>query len=168
MAKGNKIVVTATPRGRFLEGIIIGTPKPGIVVEIVRGTAPDASGAFTYKPAGTDAAAGVQGMAADGDRLPIILLIEDMLQGRTTDTAYVSGERCFMYVPVAGEEVNVRIENQTGTADDFVIGDKLIVDDGTGKMLISASTPESEPFIALETVSDLTADYLMHAMYTGY
>lgn len=168
MAKGSEIIVTANPRGRFFEGIILGTPKPGIVVEIDRGTAPDGSGAFSYNPAGTDAASGVQGMAADGNRLPIILLLPDALQGKTVDDAYANGERCFLYAPVPGEEVNVLLENQSGTADDFVIGDKLIVDDGTGKILISSGTPESEPFIALETKSDLTADYLLHAMFTGY
>ena len=86
-------------------------------------------------------------MAADGNRLPIVVLLPDFLQGKTYDTAYADSARIFLYCPLPGEELNMWLENQSGTADDFVIGDKLIVDDGTGKLLISAGSPESEPFV---------------------
>ena len=107
-------------------------------------------------------------MAADGDRIPIIVLREDYLQGKAATEAYAAGDRCFLYVPATGEELNVLKMDVAGTGDDFRIGDKLIVDDGTGKVLLSASTPESEPFICLETVTDPTADQLVHVMYTGH
>ncbi len=169
MAKGTEIVLSVEPKGTFMEGYIgTGvTPKPGTVMEIVRGTAA-VGGRFTYKPAGTDAAVGVQGMAADGNRLTIYVLCPDRLQGKLHTDAYAAGERCFLYVPAAGEDLNMLIENQSGTTDDFVIGDKLIVDDGTGKLLISASTPESEPFTCNETLTDLAADNLTWVTFTGY
>lgn len=168
MAKGNEIIVTANPKGVFSECIVSGTPKPGTVMEFKRGVTSTTGGRWTYEPAGTTAASGVQGMAADGNRLPIAVLLPDHTQGKTATDAYVSGTRGFLYFPVAGEELNMIIENQSGTADDFAIGDKLIVDDGTGKLLISASTPESEPFICLETITDPTADTLTWCMFTGY
>jgi len=34
-ARGNKIVLTADPKGVFLEGIVSGTPKPGTSMEMV-------------------------------------------------------------------------------------------------------------------------------------
>lgn len=172
MAKGSEIILSANngPKGHFEEGVIgTGvTPKPGTVMEMVRGTAADGTGRFTWKPAGTDAAVGVQGMSADGDRMAIAVLDIDHLQGKTKDDAYAAGDRCFLYFPVMGEELNMILENQSGTADDFVPGDKLIVDDGTGKLLISASTPESEPFLCLETVTDMAADTLTWVRFTGY
>ena len=167
MAKGNEIIVTAEPKGRFAECIVVGTPKPGTVMELKVGTAAVA-GRFSYEPAGTTANSGAsQGMAADGNRLPIAVLLPDHLQGQLATDAYVTGTRGFLYFPVPGEELNMLIENQSGTADDFVIGSKLIVDDGTGKLLISASTPEAEPFICLEALTDLTADNLTWVLFTG-
>lgn len=168
MARGNEIIVSADPKGKFETIIVSGTPKPGTVMEFKHGTALGTGGHWTFEPAGTTAASGVQGMAADGNRLPIAVLLNDPLQGRPVTTAYASGEIAQIYYPLAGEELNMIIENQSGTADDFAIGDKLIVDDGTGKLLISASTPESEPFICLETLTDLTADNLTWVKYTGY
>lgn len=167
MARGSSIIVNAQPRGVFEEVIVVGTPKPGTVMNIVRSTAA-VNGRFSAEPAGTTAASGVQGMAADGNRLPICVLLEDSLQGKTADDAYVTGTQGRVYYPAPGEDLNMIVENQSGTTDDFVIGDKLIVDDGTGKLLISASTPESEPFICLETFSDLAADRLTWVKYTGY
>lgn len=168
MAKGNEIIVTANPKGTFSECIVVGTPKPGVVMEFKRGQTAAVGGRWQWEPYGTTAASGVQGVSADGNRAPIAVLLPDHLQGKTADDAYTTLTRGFLYFPVAGEELNMWIENQSGTADDFAIGDKLIVDDGTGKLLISASTPESEPFICLETITDPTTDTLTWVLYTGY
>lgn len=167
MARGNEIIVTANPKGHREECIISGTPKPGTIMELKKATALS-SGVWTYEPAGTTAANGAsEGMAADGNRIPIAVLLIDHLQGKTATDAYADADRGFLYFPVAGEEINVLLENQAGTADDFIIGSKLIVDDGTGKLLISAGSPESEPFICLEDVTDMAADTLVWAKYTG-
>lgn len=164
---GTKIIVSAHPKGHSESCNVIGTPKPGVIMNIVRPGVP-VHGRWNYEPYGTTAASGVQGVAADGNRNAIAILLEDDEQGGIYSSDYVSGRPGKIYYPIAGEEFNLWIENQSGTADDFVIGDKLIVDDGTGKLLISASTPESEPFICLETLTDLTADNCTWVKYTGY
>ena len=56
----------------------------------------------------------------------------------------------------------------SGTSDAFAIGDILMVDDSTGKLVATTGSPESEPFVVMETVAALTADALVHVMFTGY
>lgn len=169
MAKGNEIIVTANPKGHFEECTVSGTPKPGTVMELKTGVS-SVGGRWTYEPAGTTANVSTsQGMAADGNRLPIAVLCPDSLQGKLATDAYASGDRGFLYYPIMGEELNMILLDESGTGDtqDFIPGSKLIVDDGTGKLIQSASTPEAEPFICLETVTDLAADYLAWCKYTG-
>lgn len=166
--KGNEIIVSANPKGVFEECIVVGTPYPGVVMEMKKATALVA-GRFSYEPYGTTAANGAsEGVAADGNRAPIAILLPDVHQGGLYNTAYVTGSRGFIYYPVMGEEFNMWLQNQSGTADDFIIGSKLIVDDGTGQLLISASTPESEPFVCLEAVTDMTSDTCTWVKFTGY
>ena len=158
MAKGNEIVVSAEPMGRFLEGTVDGTPKPGTVMEIVPATEPT-GGRHKWR---------VYQPGTDGEQRLIAVLLPDHLQGKTATDAYVDETRCFLYCPVAGEELNMLFADVAGTADDVAIGDVMIVDTGTGKLIATTGSPESEPFIALETVTDPTADHLVHCMYTGY
>lgn len=157
MAKGNEIIVSADPKGTFLEGVISGTPKPGTIMEIVPATA-TVGGEFTwraYQP------------GTDGQQRLIAVLLPDTLQGQLATTAYVSGARCFLYCPIPGEDLNVLKGDVAGTADDFAIGDLLMVDSGTGKVIATTGTPESNPFICLETVTDPTADQLVWVKFTG-
>ena len=168
MAKGNKIIVSAEPKGRFLEGYISGTPKPGTVVEL-KWTTAIKGGRWTWEAAVTTAATGANhGMAANGDRLPITILVNDELRGKLITDAYVDGDRCFLYQPAIGEEVNVLVANLAGTADDHTIGEKMMVEDGTGKMLVSVGAIEAEPFVLLENITDPVADTLAWAYFTGY
>ena len=168
MAKGNCIIVSAQPRGVFKEGYIVGTPKPGTCVVLEPGqTTPDDTGRFNYEPAGATAASGSIGMGADGDRIAIGVLLENTLEGKLATDAYATGDRVRIYFPLPGEDLNVLYQNQSGTADDVAIGQPLIVDDGTGKVLISAGTVESEPFAALEVITDPTADQLLWVEVTG-
>lgn len=179
MALGNMILLEAEPKGRFEEITVVGTPKPGTVMSVIPNVSTYTVGGRTsMEPAGTTAANSTySGMAADGDRIPICVLLCNAdpcggaappFKGQTD--AYATGERGVVYYPIAGEELNVILLDQSGTAagEDFVIGSKLIVDDGTGKLVQSVGTPESEPFIAMETKADLAADYLMQVQYTGY
>lgn len=172
MAHGNCIIVSSPPMGRFEEITVVGTPKPGTIMNIVPATEPQ-GGRYSMEPAGTTAASGSRGMSADGDRIPICVLlggadpVAGVPPGRTSTDAYVTGERGTVYYPALGEEINVLKMDVAGTGDDFTIGDKLIVDDGTGKVLLSAGSPESEPFMCLETITDPSADQLIHALYTG-
>lgn len=174
MSLGNGIIISAEPRGRFEECYVSGTPKPGTVMELKIGTAA-VGGRWTFEPAGTTAANSTySGMAADGNRMPIAVLLccADHMAcppGGLNTTAYTSGDRGCVYYPVNGEELNMILMDiaATGADQDFVPGTKLMVDDGTGKLLASASTPEAEPFICLETVTDLAADVLTRVMFTG-
>jgi hypothetical protein len=155
--RGTMIVVSNNPRGRFIEGIIDGTPKPGVCMQIKAATEP-VNGRFTWE---------VFNQSGDGVRGLVAVLLEDDNQGKGYDDAYVSGTRGRMYCPVAGEELNMRILDIAGTGDDFAIGDRLMINDGDGK-LVDNSSGESVPFVGLETVTDPTADHLMHCLYTGH
>lgn len=158
MARGNEIVLTA--KGRFMEGIISGTPLPGTIMQLKAATAL-VGGRPTYE---------VFNGSADGERTAIYVLDRDWGQGKTVDNAYVDGQRGFLYAPAMGDELNVRVSAAgTGTGDAIAIGDKFIVDDGTGLLVATTGGPEAEPFQAMESESDVTSTgTLIHCVYTGY
>lgn len=158
MSDHNKIVLTAAPAGRFLEGIVSGTPKPGTMMQIKAATEPS-GGRHTWE---------VFNGAADGERTLVAILLENWFLGKGPTDALANGERCQLYCPIPGDELQVLLQNQAGTGDAFAIGDKLIVDDGTGKFIATTGSPESEPFIVMETQAALTEDTLCHVMYTGH
>lgn len=154
MARGNTIIVTAEPKGHREWGYIASgeTPKPGTILQMQVATAIK-GGKHTYEIYNAD---------ADGGRPkgPFFILLEDELQGKTVDDAYAAGDFAPLYIPVHGEEYNLLLLNITGTADDHTKGEILIIDDTTGKLIATASTPEDEHAILLETVTDPTADTL--------
>jgi hypothetical protein len=143
-----------------LEGYVSGTPKPGTILSIVAATEPK-NGRHTW---------GVYTPGADGDRPigPLAILLEDALQGKTVDDAYVTGTYCRMYCCIPGDEVLLLMKNESGTADSHAIGEKVMIDDGTGKGIVTSGSVETEPFVVMETVAALTADTLVHCMFTGY
>lgn len=157
MAQGKNIIVSAAPRGVRLSGYISGTPKPGTIMQIKAATEP-VSGKYTWEAFNRD---------ADGNHGLMAVLLPDYKQGKTETEAFVSGDFGDLYVPLAGEEINLLMLDVAGTGDDWAIADLIIVDDGTGKGIATTGTPEREPFICLETVTDPTADHLLHVMYTG-
>ena len=159
-ADKNVIVLSAAPAGRFLEGYISGTPKPGMLMQIKAGVAA-IMGRLTWE---------IFNGAADAERCMIAILLEDNLQGKTTEDAYENGKRCRLYCPLMGDEVNVRVGAPgTGTGNAITIGDKFLLDDGTGICVATTGSPESEPFIAAEDVADVVAaGTLVHCFYTGY
>jgi hypothetical protein len=145
MAKGNEIIITVAPRGIFLEGYVNAALKPGTVVQ------PDVSEGIG-DDGRLDWEAYDPGIAQNGARRLIAVLLPDQLKGKLATDAYVSGDRCFIYVPIAGEELNMLVTNLAGTADDHSLGDLLMVGQGTGTLLASAGSPESEPFILMEAI----------------
>ena len=159
MSKGNSILVSANMRGRKIEGYINAALQPGVIVQIDVSEGVGGDGRFDYEAWNVD---------ADGNQRPLFLLLEDDLQGKLMSAAYVSGDRCFLYFPQPGEEFNVLLLDISGTGDDFVLGDLLIVNDGDGKLIATTGSPESEPFMVLEAITDPTADTLVHVLYTGY
>ncbi len=158
MAQGNEIIVTSPARGVHLEGIIDGTPKPGTVMQIKAATEP-VGGRHTWED---------YDVAADGDQRLIAVLLPDALQGKLATDAYVSGDRGFLYVPLPGEDLNMLVLNISGTGDLFAIGDILMVNDGDGKLIATTGSPESEPFIVMQTVAAITVDTLIWCKFTGF
>lgn len=154
----NSIVLTASPQGRFLEGVVSGTPLPGIAMQVKPNTAP-VGGRYTWEPFN---------QGADGDRYLVAILLEAYWVGRTSTDAYKDGEYCRLYCPIPGDELLVLVADVGGTADSYAIGDKLIIANGTGKMKALSGTPQSVPFVVMEPVPALTGDKLVHVMYTGY
>lgn len=156
----NTIVLSHNPKGRFKTGIISGTPKPGTVMQL----------SAAVEPVGGNHTWVVYNRDADANR-PVggfAVLLEDENQGRTVADAYVTGTLGRLYWPIPGDELLMLVANIAGTGDAFAIGDLLIVDDTTGKLVATTGTPETEPFTVMETMAALTADTLVHCMYTGY
>lgn len=158
--KSHKIV-TRCPRGQAKwEGIIATgeTPKPGQIVQIDP-TVALANGMHTWK---------IYDRGADGDRPagPHIVLTEDSLQGKTVEDAYAAGEVACGYVPLPGDYLNLLFKNVAGTADDVLAGDLLIVDDETGKVIVTTGSPEVEVAMALEAITDPTADTLLWSVWS--
>ena len=164
--KGTKIIVTPEPKGNFRGCKIVGTPKPGTVMELDDGVSPVAN-VFSWAAYGTDAASGGNNVTADGDRKVIAVLTEERPDGKTYDDAFAAGDRGVLYFPLPGDELNMILENQSGTGDSFTIGQELMVDDGTGKLLACDSDAEAHPFTCLETVAALTADAHAWVMFNG-
>lgn len=160
MSLGQEIIVSSEPKGIFLEGIIEGTPKPGTLMEVKPSTEPRESGAgYTFR---------VYQPGTNGERRPVMVLQPDFPQGKLATDAYVTGSWGKVYLPIMGELLNVLLKDISGTGDDFAIGAPLIAESGSGKLLATTGSPESEPFIVMETVTDPVADHLTLCMYTGY
>lgn len=162
MAKGNEIIVSAEPKGRFAEGIINSgeTPKPGTIMQKLPTQATQGN-RFVY---------GAYNRDADGNRPAgaIWVLLPSHLSGKGPTDAYAAGDRCFLYCPLPGDELNLLHMNVAGTGDDVAKGDLLIVVDGTGKLIVTTGSPENEVAMALEARTDPTADGLIHCEWTGY
>lgn len=158
--RGTEILATGVqPRGVIKDVIIYGTPKPGTVMQLRTAAGLTAENMETFE---------VYAPGTDGERRPIAVLLEDQLSGKTYADAYVSGTRGRVYFPVMGEYLNMRILDISGTGDDHSFGELLMVDTGTGKLIATTGTPESEPFQLLETITDPVADTLALCRYTGY
>ena len=166
--KGTQVIVSANPQGKFLEGTVVGTPKPGTMMQIQAGTEPT-NGRHSYVPYGTTTNGG------DGAPRQVIVLLEDAEQGGTYDTAYVTGKRGRLYCPIPGEELNVRMADISGTGsgtEDIAIGERLLIVEGTGKISPVAvgliASPVSYPFYSMETVTDMPAEQGIWVSVTGY
>lgn len=162
MARGSRIIVSADPKGKFTEGVIATAEKPGTIMQ-VDPTVALAGGRHTYK---------VYDQSADGEQPTgaFWVLTEELLalQGKGPTDAYTAGDRCSLYAPQDGEELNLLFGDTSGTADDVALGAKLMVDDGTGKVINTTGTPETEVATALEAIVDPTADQLLWCQWSGH
>lgn len=150
--RGTQILVSSEPRGKFMEGIIGAsiTPTPGTIMQLDISESLQ-GGRHVWELYNRD---------ADGNMPagPLIVLLEDRLQGRIYSTAYAAGERAFGYVPEPGDELNLLLSDVAGTGDAHTKGELLMVDDGTGELIATTGTPEEEVAMLLETLSAPTAD----------
>ena len=163
MARGNDTVITSPPGGVFEEGIVATgeTHYPGMIVQ--RDPSVELSGGrHTYKIYNRD---------ADGDQpAGAYWVCTNLLNasiGKAQTVSYTAGERASYYSPRPGEELNLLIENLSGTADDHALGEILMVNDGTGKLIVTTGTPESEVAQLLEAITDPTADILAWCQWSG-
>lgn len=166
MAFGNTILVSVNADGKFFEGIISGTPKPGTLM--TRTTAAPVNGVFTYEVV----------QRASGAIGPVYVLLGDKLKGmievgaalspggHTPGDSYADGDRGFFYAPQAGDELNLIVASVSGTADDVARAALFGVQTATGK-LIANSSYASAPFQSNEVITDPTADYLLWVTYLG-
>jgi len=158
MAKGSQIIVSANPQGKFDECVISGTPKPGVCMEIVPGTALQ-GGRPTMRAV----------TRATGAKGPICVLLPDSMQGKLPTDAYVDGTRGFVYWPIAGEELNMLLGDVSGTGsvEDTAIGDLFGVETVTGK-IIANSAYTATPFQSMEARHGfITADELLWTKFLG-
>lgn len=161
-------------RGKYREGLISGALKPGIVVQFKSAVEPVQGKTYTFEPYAPD---------KDGFRRPIIVLLEDWGQGKLPTVAYADGDRGFLYQPLAGDELNMLCASANGA---LAIGDPMMVDTGTGKLLSATAfvadyatpgldteaevivalnllknAPQGHPFTVLATTADPAADTLV-------
>lgn len=160
MARGNEVIVSSQPQGKFLAGFLAGAYYPGMIVQIDP-TVALRSGRHTYK---------VYDRAADGDQPAGAFWVvrEDNLQGKTINDAFASGDFAELYSPMAGEELNLRVADIAGTGDDHTAGEIMMVDDGTGMLIATTGSPETEVAILLETITDPTAAGPYWCQWTGH
>lgn len=156
---GTKILMEEQPKGRQFQGIVSGTPYPGTCMEVYPAVEPVGLNwkyrVFQPSSAGTD-----------GMHRPIIVLLEKEDVGGAYNRAYVDGERGWFYMPAPGELLNMLVLDVSGTADTHAIGDVMIVQNGTGKLIKTWGTPGSEPFVCMETAAAPTADIWLLHLYT--
>lgn len=160
MARGSRIVVNADAKGQY-DWVHLATAEyPGTILQLDPSVALSA-GKHTAVPYNRD---------ADGDRPkgPLMVIVEDLYNGRAATAAVEAGALCKVYIPLPGDEINLLYMNVSGTADDVELGDIMTVDDGTGKVIVTTGSPEIEVAVALEAIVDPTADQLLWCRWSGY
>lgn len=163
MANGNSIIVSSFPQGNFREfkkktGETI---YPGMIVQ------EDISVALV----GGRNTAKIYSRSADGEQpAGAFWVVTERLQamcGATMTTAIPEGDSMLCYSPLPGDELNLVIANLAGTGDDHTKGEILMVDTGTGKMIATTGTPETESAVLKETITDPTSDTWAWCTWSG-
>ncbi len=162
MARGNEIIVTADPKGQFETGYLDSAGYPGMIYQKNYATAL-IGGRHTFTVYNRDA----DGNMPAGSYWVLTNLLQAMI-GALATAEIAAGEQAMFYSPRAGEEINLLLENIAGTGDDHAVGEILMVNDGTGKLIATTGTPESECAALKEAVTDPTADQLVWCEWTGH
>lgn len=174
--RGNEIVVTADPIGRFIEGQYEGnlTCVAGQILQLdytnIVGNEPAMKlyipGSNGAKPIGPYVVALVANLWG---RMPTVFPNPSSYSSSTVSypgTAYNAGDRIFGYIPYVGDELNLLIADGPGTGLSYTAGNQFIVQNGTGKLLLTSGSPASIPFTLLENLNALTQDELGWMMYS--
>jgi hypothetical protein len=150
--RGNKILVCPEPHGSFEWGYLAGAYLPGVVLERDPTVALKA-GKHTYK---------VYSPGADGKNPKggYWVLLENEYLAQPATVAYASGDFAKMYSPRMGEELNLLVANLAGTADDHALGEQTMLQNASGKLVVTAGTPQNEVAQVLEAITDPVADTL--------
>jgi hypothetical protein len=157
MARGNEIVITANPKGNFIEGVINDTSKPGTIMQVQAATEM-VSGEHTWVAAAP---------GTDGKKVLVAVLLSDDLQGFGPSQAYVAGTRGRMYCPVPGDDINVRVGEVAGTGNTFAIGDRFIIDAESGLLVPESGSPQDTIFVCMETITQAAGGTLVWCRYLG-
>lgn len=145
--RGNEIVASGDPKGKWLEGIIDDASKPGTWMEVVPGSA-QVGGRVHYRH---------YQPGADGDPREFIILCPDHMQGKNNTDAYVPGTRCFMYSPLHGEYLNVLAQGEagTGSANAFAVGDRLIGENASGMFIKTTDATKTAAVTVMEHIDEV-------------
>jgi hypothetical protein len=161
--KGTDILINGNqPNGRFEEGtLVLGLAAAcyaGMAMELVPATEPT-NGRYSWQP--------VQTGAASLSR-PLVIVLGDTMEGYAPMNAYTgspnalqAGYQIFLYWPMHGDEMNLLVENITGTSDHFAIGDKLMIDPtstGYGKWVKQVSTDPAPAMVEETIAAGITID----------
>jgi hypothetical protein len=95
------------------------------------------------------------------------LLLPDYNQGMLPTTQYVSGQRGYLYFPLAGDQYNALVAAVpvSGTADNHVIGDTMAIQDETGVLIRDPTLSKSKDVAQLlETINAIAVNTLMWCM----
>lgn len=161
MARGtNQILVSSELEGRRMEGFVKAgqTFTPGIIV-MRDPTVALRQGRHTYKI--------YDRTTGDPTGGPAYVVRQDYLRGDLVTQTYGPGERCFLYELDEGDEVNLLVKNLAGTADDHALGEMLMIDANTGKMVVSDGTKQKEVAMLQEAIVDPIADTLAWCIWRG-
>lgn len=145
-----RIIVSEEPKGRHIEGVVAEgqTIKPGTFC--------------TKKADGTYEA--FNGSASGAlDR--ILIAKEARLWGKGINDSYTEGQRIYMYEPLPGDLLLGIYSNPSGTAVNVTNQTRLMIEDGTGKLIAASS--EEKLFLAEEAQEDVEGDSHIVVRYAG-
>lgn len=166
----NSVVLTPCPRGRRFDGVAnVATPLiyPGTCILPVPAGIPDAGARLPWEPWNI------------GDNAPSLIAIADVdwLQGKIAPNAQDVGRRFPIYIPVPGDELNLRLADSVGSTftPAISVGDFLCPQINTGFLVprpsIGTTGYNTRPFMALENqIAEPAANQpsFIRVIFTGY
>lgn len=132
---GNNKIVLKGDFGQHEEGPLKAAASPGMNLVLAADFATQER--HYYTPGGTDYVG--TGTGDTTTKAPIKILKEDSLQGNTVDDAYASGDNAFIYIPKAGDVLQVLVKSgeTVGKTDGLSA-------DSTGKWVVDSTNSAVE------------------------